>query len=416
MLYKGIGDRVRKSFLAIVSFIIFLLPININAETLQGMYSQLAQLEKQKASIDTGKKLTQTQITNLKAEIVQINSTIATTEKEIENAEQSIAMSEKEIENKKEETNQMLKYLQVTSGENIYLEYIFEADSYTDLIYRYSVVTQMSDYNNELVNELNKLINELESKKTELKNKQSQLSTQKQQLSVKLATLNANMSDLSEEGTSISDDIKSLKLDINKYEKMGCSKTEQISTCILRYQSKSQSSTNSGTIVSNGWNLPLNSATVTSQFQVVRTDCIGCGGTSHRGIDFGVVEGTKVYAAANGYVASVITSGSSLSCGGIKVYIYHVLNGQLYTTVYMHLLSANVSYGQEVTPSTVIGYSGGWSTSTKSGKGYDRCTTGAHLHFGIAYGNSVANFNSNAFNPRNLSILANAADGVKVYR
>ncbi len=413
--------RIRLSTV-LITLIILMMPVSINAQTLSQMYTQLAELERQQSSVNNGKKLTQTQIANLKTEIVNINSNITKTENDIKTAEANIKTSEKKIEEKKEETNQMLKYLQVTNGENVYLEYIFKADSYTDLIYRYSVVTRMSDYNNELVEELNKLIKELESKKEELNKKQIELSNQKQQLSTKLSTLNANLKELNEEGTSISDDIKSLKLDINKYEKMGCSKSEEVNACIIRDQqkraaSRKNSSTSSGTSgkVISGWNLPVNSGTVTSQFQVVRTDCIGCGGTSHRGLDIGVREDTPVYAAANGEVASVITSGSSLSCGGIKVYIYHYVNGSLYTTVYMHLLSANVSYGQQVTPTTIIGYSGGGSTSTKNG-GYDRCTTGPHLHFGVAYGNSVANFNSNAFNPRQLSILANAANNVYVSR
>lgn len=407
MLSYRVGGKMKRVSLVIILGMLCLIPINIKAETLQGMYSQLAELEKQQSSINSGKKMTQMEITNLKAEIVTINSNISNTEKEIKKAEASIVESENSIEAKKEETNQMLKYLQVTSGENVYLEYIFESDSYTEMIYRYAVVTQMSDYNNQLVDELNNLIVELENKKVELTNKQSELSTQKQQLSTKLATLNANLSELAEEGTSIADDIKSLKLDINKYEKLGCSRNEDVNACIKR---------NSVVPVSVGWNLPIVKGIITSQFQVIRTDCIGCGGTSHRGIDIGVAEGTKVYAAADGVVASVITSGSSLSCGGIKVYVYHNVNGQLYTSVYMHLLSANVSYGQSVTPSTVVGYSGGWTTSTKSGLGYDRCTTGAHLHFGVSYGNSVANFNSNAFNPRNLSVFVNAANGVTVSR
>ena len=122
-----------------------------------------------------------------------------------------------------------------------------------------------------------------------------------------------------------------------------------------------------------------------------------------------------MYAAASGTVAYVVTSGTSMSCGGIKVYIYHIVDGRLYTTVYMHLLRANVSYGQTVTPNTIIGYSGGRSTATRYG-GYDACTTGAHLHFGVATGNSVSSFNSHAFNPRNLSILTNAWNGARIYR
>ena len=371
----------------------------VDAQTLQQMYNQLAELQKQQSKVDSGKKLTNSQINNLKAEIVSINAEITNTENEIVKSEKEIKDSEEKIKQKKEETNQMLLYLQLSNGQgDSMLEYVFEADNYTDFIYRYAVVSQMSDYNQKLMDELNNLVNELTVKKAELSSKQQKLSTQKQQQSVKLAELNANLSELTEEGTSIADDIKSLKLDIAKYEKLGCSKNQDVTTCAKK-----------GLAVAGGWSLPLSHAIVTSQFQVVRTDCIGCGSTSHRGIDLGVPSGTSVYAAADGEVAYVVTSGSSLSCGGIKVYLYRNVNGTLYTTVYMHLSQALVSAGQKVGPNTVIAKSGG----TES---YDRCTTGAHLHFGVASGNTVSAFNSNAFNPRNLAFLSGAANGVSLSR
>ena len=48
-------------------------------------------------------------------------------------------------------------------------------------------------------------------------------------------------------------------------------------------------------------------------------------------------------------------------------------------------MSVNVKTGDIVTQNTVIGTVGGGSTSTSRG-GYDSCTTGAHLHFGVAEG------------------------------
>lgn len=395
-----VGDKVKRIIKLCVFTLLFLIPfINVDAQTLQGMYNQLSELQKQQANINNGKNLTTSQINNLKAEISSINASISNTEKEINAAEKSITDSEEKIKKKKEETNQMLLYLQVTSSKgDSMLEYIFDADDYTELIYRYSVVSQMSEANQKLMDELNNLIKELTTKKADLTKKQQELSAKKQEQSTKIATLNANLNELNEEGTSIADDIKSLKTDIAKYEKLGCSKNEDVSNCAKK-----------GLAVANGWNLPVASAIVTSQFQIIRTDCIGCGGSSHRGIDLGVPTGTNVYAAANGQVALVVTSGTSLSCGGIKVYIYHNVNGTLYTTVYMHLSQALVSSGQNVTPATVIAKSGG----TES---YDRCSTGAHLHFGVASGNSASNFNSNAFNPRNLAFLSGAADGVRLSR
>ena len=423
---------MKKIVLICTMITIFLIPISINAQTLNSMYTELKKLQQEQSKVNNGKKLTQTEINNLKAEIGNIETKIANTEKSITETEEEIKHTETDILTKKDETNQMLLYLQINNANsNSMLEYIFAAENYTDFIYRYSIVTQMSDYNSNLINDLKTLIDKLNSQKKELDSKKQELASQKQEQSTKLSSLNANLKELTEEGTSIDDDIKSLKLDISKYEKMGCSKTESTESCVLRVaeerrkreeaarrrasQNNSSSSSNNAVVVASGWNLPINSAIVTSQFQVVRTDCYNCGGSSHRGIDLGVGEGTPVYAAASGTVAYVVTSGTSLSCGGIKVYIYHVVNGGLYTTVYMHLLSTNVRYGQEVTPSTIIGYSGGRSTATAYG-GYDRCTTGAHLHFGVAYGNSVSSFNSNAFNPRNLTILANAYNGARVSR
>ena len=69
----------------------------------------------------------------------------------------------------------------------------------------------------------------------------------------------------------------------------------------------------------------------------------------------------------------------------------------------MHLLSINVVKDQKVTTDTVIGKMGGYSTSIEHG-GYDKCTTGAHLHFGIAngYHDTSSSFNSYSINPRNI--------------
>lgn len=432
---------MKKTIKFLIITIVLLIPFsNIYAQTLNEMYNELKKLESEQAKVTSGKLLTESEIKKLKTEISEIEAKIEKTEENIKETELEIGNTEKEIETKKDETDQMLLYLQIKNArDNSMLEYIFQAKDYTDFIYRYYVVTQMSDYNNDLVKELNILVKKLNNQKEELSKEEKELASQRQEQSNKLSQLNANLKELTEEGTSIEDDIKSVKLDINKYEKMGCGKTEDTEKCVLRIaeekrkkeeaerrareeaarraanNSSSSSSTQTRVVSSDGWHLPVSSAVVTSQFQVVRTDCYNCGGSSHRGIDLGVGEGTPVYAAASGSVAYVVTSGSSLSCGGIKVYLYHIVNGRLYTTTYMHLLRATVSYGQSVTPNTIIGYSGGRSTARRYG-GYDACTTGAHLHFGVASGNSVNKFNSNAFNPRDLSILTNAWDGASVYR
>ena len=69
----------------------------------------------------------------------------------------------------------------------------------------------------------------------------------------------------------------------------------------------------------------------------------------------------------------------------------------------MHLLSiaSGIYVGKVVTDQTVIGYVGGGSTAASNG-GYDYCTTGTHLHFGIAEGHNAWDFNSYSINPREI--------------
>ena len=190
------------------------------------------------------------------------------------------------------------------------------------------------------------------------------------------------------EGVDIEEDIKDMKKMIKVYEDMGCERNQDLSSC-------------SGSVNAYGWKFPLSYGCVTSEYTGWnrRTDWSGGGG--HHAIDLDCVgEGTNVYAAADGVISRIAFFGS---CGGNTVYISHVVNGKKYTSQYMHLLrvASDMYVGKVVTDNTVIGYVGGWSTSIEHG-GYDYCTTGTHLHFGIAEGHSAYDFNSHSINPREI--------------
>lgn len=93
----------------------------------------------------------------------------------------------------------------------------------------------------------------------------------------------------------------------------------------------------------------------------------------HSGIDWGMGEGTSVYAAASGIVEYRITSPSSGY--GNRLVIKHT-NG--YRTLYAHLRQPNpfnVNLGDTVSTGDLIG----WSGNTGN-------TTGPHLHFGVYRG------------------------------
>jgi peptidoglycan hydrolase CwlO-like protein len=388
-----IGGRMKKkvSILAIILLSLYIfIPTKVSAKTLQDMYNELAKLQNQYDANKSKKELTQSQINELNNEINAISASIEKTRKEIKQAEEDIVNCKEKIENKKVESDGLIKFLQVSNGGNIYLEYLFDAENYTDFIYRYEVVKQLTNYNSELIDELESLILELQQKEKELAEKQVKLENDRKTLTEKVSTLTANLSNFMAEGVDIEEDIKDLRKQIKLYEDMGCSRNQDITTC-----------NNSGLVNASGWKYPLARGCVTSEYTGwnKRTDWSGGGG--HHAIDLDCVnEGTNVYAAADGVISRIAFFGS---CGGNTVYISHVVNGKKYTSQYMHLLRVadGMYVGKVVTDNTIIGYVGGWSTSVSHG-GYDYCTTGTHLHFGIAEGHSAFDFNSHSINPREI--------------
>ena len=368
--------------------LLLIIPGYVEAKSLNDMYSELAKLQSEYNNNKNNKNLTQSQINQISSEINTINNTITKIRADIKKAESDIENSKGKIDDKKVETDGLIQFLQISNGGNIYLEYLFDAESYTDFIYRYEVVKQLTNYNSDLIDELEVLIKDLQQKEKDLEKKNVELENERTRLTSNLTTLQSSLSSYLVEGTDIKKDIEDLQKQIKAYEDKGCSRYQDISTC-------------TASINATGWSFPLTSGCVTSEYTGSdhRTDWSG--GGSHYGIDLSCVnEGTKVYPAADGVVARIV---HRASCGGNMVYVNHVVNGKKFTTVYMHLLSIpnGLYVDKVVTTNSVIGYVGGYSTATSKG-GYDKCTSGTHLHFGMADGHNAFRFNSYAFNPREI--------------
>lgn len=386
-----------KKIVIFICMLVIITPFTVKAETLQDMYNKLSKLEAEYNQNKNNKNLTQAEINKANKEIASINATIEKTREEIKQAEKDIEESKNKIEEKKKETDGMLQFLQVSNGGNIYLEYLFDAESYTDFIYRYEVVKQLTNYNSELIDELEALIIELQQKEKDLAAKNVKLENDRKTLSSKVKTLQYNLASFESEGVDIVKDINDLKKSIKTYEDLKCPKNQDVTVCLQEALARQQQNVASA-LNATGWRYPLAKGCVTSEYTGFgyRSDYSGGGG--HHAIDVDCVgEGTPIYAAASGIIERITT----YDCGGNAIYIYHTINGKRYTTVYMHLLryASGIKAKQVVTSNTVLGYVGGYSTSTEHG-GYDGCTTGAHLHFGIAEGWHAYDFNYYSINPR----------------
>ncbi len=374
---------MKKLLVFIIGFLIFFLMCSdVSATTLQDLYDDLSALEKSYNAAKSKADMTQAELNNLKASIYSTENEIKQAQADIVQAETDIKTSETEIEKKKEETNQMLLYLQLmNSTGNSLLEYVFEAENYTDFIYRYAVVTQMSDYNQGLVDELNNLINQLNAKKQELSEKQDQLSVKKQELQEKYAIIQVKYKSETDDTLDLSSQISAQKKLIQTYENMGCSRSSNIATC-------------GSAAAVDGWVYPLARFTQSSNYGRDED-------RYHYAVDLAVTEGSTVRAVGNGrviYSGVYWTTTNVRSCGGLVIQIEHVYNGVNYISLYMHMLSSSVSVGDVVIAGDSIGKSGGGPGEVKQWK--DACTGGAHLHFVMAYqGKSGQIYNTTSSSP-----------------
>ena len=364
-----------------------------NAKTLAELRNELQALKNKKASIDSAKTKTKNEIASANSSITSSRNAITKGQEQIEQAKKDIEELTLDIEDSKEKMKTLMNSYQKMEGDNVYLEYLFESDSYADFVYRYTIIKQLADYNEQQIVEMQDKITQNEDLQEELEKKEIELNNKIASLEKSIDSLGNQLEDIIDEAMDINDEISSTQELINYYKNLGCGENENLDDCVsVKGDTK--------------FRKPLVKGTITSYFGYRYHPITGIY-KFHTGTDIGGnKEGTSVYASANGMVGKIIRKAS---CGGNQVYIYHTINGKQYTTGYMHLLSINVSIGDKVTSTSVIGTVGGGS-GTKS---WDSCSTGAHLHFMIAdgwYGKTYTSYSTFVSKLKNAKDVLNLPD------
>ena len=119
---------------------------NKEDKTLAQLRKDLAAFKNEQANAVKNANKTKTEINNAKTNVSNKQAEIQNNQQKVNDAIKEIAELEVEISSGKIELEKLVKNFQIASGENIYLEYIFEAGSYEDLIYRYAVMEQIMNY------------------------------------------------------------------------------------------------------------------------------------------------------------------------------------------------------------------------------------------------------------------------------
>ncbi len=347
-------------------------------ETLGDKQKELEDLRRQKREIESQKEETKKQIQAKKDAIAQAEKDIAQAEKDIEEAEEKIVASNKKIEGLKEQTEKIMKALQQLQSKNVYVEYVSDASSITDLVMRISAIEQITSSNQKNLEELKALIKQNEQLKKDLAEKQKYLEKKIPEYQSAIESLYGNLESYDMHELDIDTKIKTAETNVKMYEELSKKIFGTIKKDALIIELMANSS----------WLKPLIRGTVTSP-QGYRTHPVtGQKYSFHSGIDIGGnSEGTPVYAAAGGTVSGIVPF---YYCGGNMLYIDVVVDGKPYTTYYYHLLTINVKVGDPVDHNTIIGTVGGGpraqAAARAAGKKIDTCSTGAHLHFGVKNG------------------------------
>ena len=348
-------------FLLIVLITFIILPINVSAQTLGQLKAEYDSLEKQYSEKNGEIQYTEEQISAAQSRIESIYGEIDEAEQEIQGITNEIAKLNEQINEKDKQIKELMKFMQVTKGESTYLEYIFKAKSITDFIYRISVTQQLSKYNNNLINEMHSMIEKNNKNIEELHQKQADLKDLQVELGEKLVVLRSQRETLHDESMSIEEEIEAAKSMIDTYSNLGCDDDEDIYTCANKYNQLPPGTK---------FYRPVKVAMVTDEYGW--RICPFHGPEIHSGIDLSGYDYT-IYAISDGKVAYTGYNGSM----GNYIVIDHNINGENYSSVYMHLDWGGiyVSEGQIVNKDTVIARMGTTGSST-----------GTHLHLSLYVG------------------------------
>ena len=356
-----------KILLFIIIFFIILIPVNVHATTLKEYEDQVAKYTQELREKEAKLAKNAEEIAQVKKNISIIEGQITAANNEIERLQREIEESNQKIIKKTEESKKVMQYYQIENGNNAYLEYAFGAKTITNMIYRVSIIEQLTAYNEQIMKELRQLIEENTRKKAELDNKKVELDTLTKNLEAEKARIEEESHKVEGTMPSTKGQIKQYQDLVNYYRNKGCKSSDVIGvTCAVpkRVTGGGSSNVAAGVIIGeNGFRYPVTTGRISQGY-----------GGSHKGVDIAASSGTPIYAVAAGTVFYV---GNGLDLNhAYMVMIVHNVNGKMVFSQYAHVLAnIPVRVGQDVDMNTVIGYVG----ST----GY---STGPHLHLEMSTG------------------------------
>jgi peptidoglycan hydrolase CwlO-like protein len=317
-------------------------------------------------------------IKDTKAEIAKLQSEIKVIQERI--TKRNVLL--KDRARSYQENGSMVNYLDVLMGSTSFNDFIDRANAVATIVQAdQDILKQHESDKMELVQkqeQVEKGLTSLEKMLADLKNMNQQLSSQKIEKDRLLASLKNQEKEVHEGMMGLQEEEQILASQEAAIQK-AIQLAKEAQARAAEEAKKNSASNNGGNNGSNSDSGPSSGSTpnVTSGYWTqpangyLSSGFGGRGGEIHFGVD--IANGTKVpiVAAADGVVIKSYLSSSYGNC----IFVAHSINGQVYTTVYAHMTTRNVSGGATVKKGQQIGIMGNTGASH-----------GQHLHFELHKG------------------------------
>ena len=374
----------------ITAFAVTQSEINTQKNEQNEVSDKIDDVKEQQEEVASKKSAAQAQVETLNSQIDSYEAEIDKLDSEISDLQTKIKDSEKKIKEEEEEYKELSQNLDdklvamYENGETTYLDILLSSSSLMDFISNFYVVSELANYDTEMLKQIEEEKNKIEAEKQALEANKTSLDNSKKskeakansltvaknekskyvaQLTQEEAELEKQLSELKSYESSIAGKIKQMQAAYDKEEEeRNKSKTTTKNNTTSGGSNTSTGSNSNTSTGSYGFGWPVSNPSIGTTYGV--SGKYWSSG-KHTGLDFRASDNTPVYSIGDG---QVVSTGYN-SAYGNYVEIYHGNNIYSY---YAHATRVIVSTGQKVTKGQQIMYSG-----------HTGNVTGPHLHFEI---------------------------------
>lgn len=363
------------AILVVVAFVISIVATSVSAAPTQSeLDAAKKKTEEAKKDVDSAeekRKEAVAEYDSIDKEISETEDEIDIIEKQIEQSETDLKEKEKELEEAQEEYDKQrdifLKRARIMyeNGNISYLEIVFGAQDFSDLLSKIEIVSQLMTYDQNILTKLEKSKKKIETAKKEIETILESLNESAETLSSRKTTLEEKLAEKQEL-------IDTLAQDVEKYKAIYEAAEAAEEKLILENQDAMSYGANPVKYTGGVMAWPVPSSQRITSYYGYRIHPVYKTKKFHSGIDIGASYGVDIVAAADGTVTLSADNGGYGKC----LIINH---GSGISTLYGHNSVLLVAKGQKVTKGQVIAKAGSTGVST-----------GPHLHFEVRVNGSTA--------------------------